>query len=107
MADSVIISECNIFGRKQALIERVKGESPYYRVTIVNRFNSLDAAKSCYLEEVPNLRKEYYSKEVEDYAKSYRAKPPKGKAPAVETNKPAPAKRKGRRPNAKSKSKAT
>lgn len=107
MADSVIISECNIFGRKQAVIERVKGETPYYRVTIVNRFNSLDAAKSRYLEEVLSFRKEHYSKEIDAYAKRNRIKLPQDKAPAVETNKPAPAKRKGRRPNAKSKSKAT
>ena len=107
MADSVIISECNIFGRKQAVIERVKGETPYFRVTVVNRFSSLETAKNHYLEEVSSIRKDYYTKEIEEYAKRHRIKLALEKAPAVETNKPAPAKRKGRRPNAKSKSKAT
>ena len=81
-------------------MERVQGEdASYYRVIIVKRCSSLDAAKEAYLQEIPEKRQDYHKKIIEDYAAKNNIKP-KQEKPQRAQLKPSPAR--GKR-NAKSK----
>lgn len=79
------------------LLERLQGDYTGYRVIIVKRCSSLDAAKEAYLQEIPEKRQDYHKKLIEDYAAKNNIKP-KPEKPQRAQLKPA----KGRR-NAKSK----
>lgn len=94
MANAFIISEYVWQGHKQLLLERVQGEdASYYRVIIVKRCSTLDAAKEAYLQEIPEKRQDYHKKKIADYAAKHN----------IKQDAPAPAK--GRQ-NAKSKQNA-
>lgn len=68
MANAFIISEYHWHGHKQLLLEKLQGEDGGFRVFIVKRYNTLDTAKQAFLAEIPEGRKPYFSKMIEDYA---------------------------------------
>ena len=83
MTNAFIISEYIWKGHKQLLLERLQGDTTGYRVTIVLRCNSLNAAKEAFLQEIPADRKDYHSKVIEDYAMRHSIKStPEKKRPA-------------------------
>ena len=68
MTSAFIISEYKWEHRKQLLLEKLLDGGTGYRVIIVKRCKSLNAAKQAFLAEIPKDRKDYFSKVVEDYA---------------------------------------
>lgn len=75
MANAFVIDEYKWAGHKQLLLERLQGDSNGYRVIIVKRCNTLDAAKDAYLQEIPEKRQDYHKKIIEDYAAKKNIKP--------------------------------
>lgn len=74
MSEAFIISEYKWQGHKQLLLEKLQGGETGYRVIIVKRCNSLNAAKEAYLAEIPEGRRPYYNGIVEDYAAQHGIK---------------------------------
>lgn len=68
MAHTFIIDEYKWEGHKQILLEKMQGDASGYRVTIVKRCNTLEAAQEAFLQEIPAGRKDYHSGLIEDYA---------------------------------------
>ena len=68
MANAFIISEYKREGQKQLLLEKLQGAETGYRVILLKRCASLDAAKQVFLAEIPENRKDYYNRMVEGYA---------------------------------------
>ena len=103
MNTAFIISEYhNREANTQTVLEKVRSEESfsYYRVTTVQRYKSMDAAKEAYLKEIPRTQRESRLKDIADYIKGRRTQNAPKQPPA-----PTPAK--GRKENAKSKQKAT
>ena len=84
MTSAFVITEYLWQGHKRLLLERLQGEDNGYRVFIVKRCGSLKAAQEVFLEEIPEGRKDYFNKIIEDYAVQHGIKTaqarPKGKA---------------------------
>lgn len=69
MAYTEILSEYKWQGHKQILLERYKGDEVGYRVIIVKRARSLEAALDLFLSEVPEARHEQFIQSVQKAAK--------------------------------------
>ena len=74
MANAFVITEYLWQGHKQLLLEKLQGGETGYRVIIVKRCNTLDAAKQAYLAEIPAGRIDYYNGVIEDYAAQHGIK---------------------------------
>ena len=71
-----IIDEYRRTGQKQLLLERMQDEDSgdIYRVTLVRRFPTLDAAGEFFLREIPEARRSAHGLVLDDYAAKHRIK---------------------------------